>query len=44
MRVHWTDNARRHLRAIHDYIAQNSSRYARRIRYETDTHCRSITE
>jgi toxin ParE1/3/4 len=28
MIVHWTDNALRHLTAIHDYIAQNSARYA----------------
>jgi len=30
MTVHWTQNALRHLRAIHDYIAQNSVRYAQR--------------
>ena len=29
MRIEWTPNARRNLRAIHDYIAQNSQRYAR---------------
>jgi len=29
MIVHWTENALRHLTAIHDYIAQNSARYAR---------------
>ena len=28
MNVFWTQNARRELRAIHDYIAQNSARYA----------------
>ena len=31
MRVHWTNAARRHLQAIHDYIAQDSKRYARRM-------------
>jgi len=31
MTVHWTQNALRHLRAIHDYIAQNSVRYAQRM-------------
>jgi toxin ParE1/3/4 len=31
MRVHWTNSARRHLQAIHDYIAQDSKRYARRM-------------
>ena len=30
MRVFWTDRARRHLRAIHDYIANDSPRYATR--------------
>jgi addiction module RelE/StbE family toxin len=29
--VHWTDTALGHLRAIHDYIAQNSSRYAQKM-------------
>ena len=29
MRVHWTNTARRHLQAIHDYIAQDSPRYAK---------------
>ena len=29
MTVHWTDTALRHLSAIHDYIAQNSTIYAR---------------
>jgi toxin ParE1/3/4 len=28
MIVAWTQNAKRELRAIHDYIAQNSPRYA----------------
>jgi addiction module RelE/StbE family toxin len=28
MNVYWTQNAKRELRAIHDYIAQNSPRYA----------------
>jgi toxin ParE1/3/4 len=28
MRVFWSQNAKRELRAIHDYIAQNSARYA----------------
>jgi len=28
MSVHWTDTAKAHLTAIHDYIAQNSVRYA----------------
>lgn len=28
MKVVWTQNARRELRAIHDYIAQNSLKYA----------------
>ena len=31
MTVHWTQNALRHLRAIHDHIAQNSARYAQRM-------------
>lgn len=29
MSVFWTENAKRELRAVHDYIAQNSARYAR---------------
>jgi plasmid stabilization system protein ParE len=28
MTVYWTQNAKRELRAVHDYIAQNSPRYA----------------
>ena len=31
MKVHWTDNARDHLRAIHAYIARSSPRYALRM-------------
>lgn len=31
MRVHWTDTAQRHLDAIHQYIAQDSPVYARRM-------------
>ena len=31
MRIHWTKAARRHLQAIHDYVAQDSKRYARRM-------------
>lgn len=31
MRVYWTDAALRHLQAIHDYIAQDSKRYALRM-------------
>ena len=31
MKVHWTDTAEAHLDAIHDYIAQNSPEYAKRI-------------
>lgn len=31
MKVHWTEHAKRQLAAIHDYIAQDSSRYANRI-------------
>ena len=31
MKVVWTDRARRHLRSIHDYIAQDSPRSATRI-------------
>jgi plasmid stabilization system protein ParE len=30
VKVVWTDRARRHLRAIHDYIAEDSPRYATR--------------
>lgn len=29
MRVRWTDKARAHLRAIHDYIARDSKHYAK---------------
>jgi len=29
MNVYWTRNAKRELRAVHDYIAQNSPAYAR---------------
>jgi plasmid stabilization system protein ParE len=29
--VRWTATARRHLRAIHDYIARDSEVYARRV-------------
>ena len=31
MKVHWTDTARRHLAGIHDYIAEDSPLYARRV-------------
>jgi toxin ParE1/3/4 len=31
MNVHWTDTAQRHLDAIHCYIAQDSSAYAKRM-------------
>ena len=31
MKVHWTDTARTHLRAIHAYIAKNSPEYALRV-------------
>ena len=31
MKVHWTETAENHLDAIHDYIAQNSSEYAKRV-------------
>lgn len=31
MKVHWTDTAREHLRAIHAYIATNSPQYAQRV-------------
>lgn len=31
MRVHWTNTAQGHLRAIHDYIRQDSPEYARRM-------------
>lgn len=31
MRVHWTDTAADHLRALHDYIAHDSAFYARRM-------------
>ena len=31
MRVHWTDTAIEHLRAIHFYIAQSSLPYAQRV-------------
>ena len=31
MKVHWTDTAEGHLEAIHAYIAQDSSEYARRV-------------
>jgi len=31
MKVVWTDTARRNLRTIHDYIAQNSPAYAKRM-------------
>lgn len=31
MRVHWTDAAQKHLDAIHDYIAQDSPEYAKRM-------------
>jgi toxin ParE1/3/4 len=29
--VHWTATARRHLKAIHDYIARDSPVYARQV-------------
>ena len=28
MKVHWTDNAEKHLDSIYNYIAQNSPKYA----------------
>ena len=31
MRVHWTNAARCHLQAIHDYIARDSKNYAQRM-------------
>ena len=31
MKVVWTDNAIAHIQAIHDYIAQSSTAYAKRI-------------
>jgi len=31
VKVHWTDTARDHLRAIHGYIARNSPQYATRV-------------
>jgi plasmid stabilization system protein ParE len=31
VKVHWTDTARDHLRAIHAYIASNSPQYALRV-------------
>jgi plasmid stabilization system protein ParE len=31
VKVHWTDTAIEHLSAIHDYIAQSSSQYAKRV-------------
>ena len=31
MRVHWTNNALKHLLDIYEYIAQNSSFYAQRM-------------
>jgi len=30
MKVHWTDTARAHLKAIHTYIGQDSPHFARR--------------
>ncbi len=31
MKTHWTDTALDHLSAIHDYIAQDSKDYAKRV-------------
>jgi toxin ParE1/3/4 len=31
MKVHWTNNAERHLDAIFNYIVQNSQEYAKRM-------------
>ncbi|HYR11026.1 MAG TPA: type II toxin-antitoxin system RelE/ParE family toxin [Longimicrobium sp.] len=31
MRVHWTESAAGHLTALHDYIARDSTVYARRM-------------
>jgi len=31
MKVHWTDTAQRHLDSIYNYIAQNSTEYAKRM-------------
>ncbi len=31
MKVHWTETAQEHLDSIHDYIAQNSPAYAKRV-------------
>jgi len=31
MKVYWTDTAEGHLDAIHDYIAQDSPEYAKRV-------------
>ncbi len=38
MKIVWTDSARRNLRTIHDYIAQNSPAYAKRM-VDRLTHC-----
>jgi addiction module RelE/StbE family toxin len=31
MKVYWTEHAKNELRALHDYIAQNSPRYAQGV-------------
>ena len=31
MKIYWTDTAEGHLDAIHDYIAQDSPEYAKRV-------------
>jgi toxin ParE1/3/4 len=42
--VHWTETALGHLRAIHDYIAQNSPRYAQGTVDRITRHTEQLAE
>lgn len=44
MKVYWTKTAEDHLDAIHDYIAQNSSEYAKRIVDRLTSRSQQIAE
>lgn len=44
MKVHWTNTAEGHLDAIYDYIAQDSSEYAKRMVDRLTRRSRQIAE
>jgi len=42
VRIHWTDTALEHLRAIHTYIARHSFEYAQRMTDRITRHSQQI--